>query len=320
MLTNKTNIGLIDVDGHHGGHGCNFPNLALMKIARFWKNKGVNVQWYEPLQHYDILYMSKVFTFTKDFDLSLSIADVIEKGGTGYDLNKKLPYEIDMLQPDYSIYPYIDKRTAYGFLTRGCPNKCKWCVVPTKEGNIQPYMDVEEIAIENRKNLILMDNNILASDYGLQQIEKIIKLKIRVDFNQALDARLITPEIAKMLAQVKWIRLIRFGCDSHSQISHCENAIKLIRKYGYNGEFFLYCLVNDYRETLERVHYWRGDNKIKIHSQPFRDFSNPKHKIPQWQRDFSRWTNRREIWYTTDWNDFQPRKNFKCKIYNEILK
>ena len=91
------------------------------------------------------------------------------------------------MQPDYSIYPQIDSKTAYGFLTRGCPNRCKWCVVPKKEGKITPYMDIEEIAVNGRKNIILMDNNVLASDYGLQQIEKIVSMGVRVDFNQGLD-------------------------------------------------------------------------------------------------------------------------------------
>lgn len=77
-----------------------------------------------------------------------------------------------------------------------------------------PYMDIEEIAVNGRKNIILMDNNVLASDYGLQQIEKIVKLKLHVDFNQGLDARLVTDDIAKLLAKVKWIKRIRFGCDT----------------------------------------------------------------------------------------------------------
>ena len=63
-------------------------------------------------------------------------------------------------------------------------------------------MDIEEIAVNNRKNIILMDNNVLASEYGLQQIEKIIRLKLRVDFNQGLDARLVTDEVARLLAKV----------------------------------------------------------------------------------------------------------------------
>lgn len=157
--------------------------------------------------------MAKVFSFTPDYEYYVN-AQNVEKGGTGYDLQKTLPDYIDRLQPDYSIYPSIDNKTAYGFLTRGCPNHCKWCIVPKKEGDIKPYMDVEEIAINGRNNLILMDNNILASDYGLKQIEKIASLKLKVDFNQGLDARLVTEDVAKLLAKVKWIKRIRFGCDT----------------------------------------------------------------------------------------------------------
>lgn len=120
---------------------------------------------------YDKVYAAKVFTFTPDYNYYIN-ANQIEKGGTGYDIEKVLPIEVDRLQPDYSIYN-IDSNLSYGFLTRGCPNRCKWCVVPKKEGKISPYMDIEEITA-GRKKAILMDNNILASNYGLQQIEKII--------------------------------------------------------------------------------------------------------------------------------------------------
>jgi radical SAM superfamily enzyme YgiQ (UPF0313 family) len=160
--------------------------------------------------------MSKVFSFTEDYGQYMTNAKEIRRGGTGYSLSVKLDEAIEFVIPDYSIYPNIDNRTAYGFLTRGCPNRCKWCVVPRKEGGIKPYMDVEEIAVDGRNELYLMDNNILACDYGLEQIEKIIRMnegrkkKIKVDFNQGLDARLVTDEIAKMLSRLKWIKKIRF--------------------------------------------------------------------------------------------------------------
>ena len=198
-------IGLIAVDSK-------YPNLALMKLSTYHKAKGDLVEWYTPFQHYDVVYMAKVFTFTPDYYQVIANADKVEKGGTGYNVHKTLPLEIDRLQPDYSIYN-IAPDLAYGFLTRGCPNKCKWCVVPQKEGEIRPYMDIEEIAKGKRK-AILMDNNVIASDYGLQQIEQIVKMGLRVDFNQALDARLVTDEIAALLAKVHWIRYVRFGCDT----------------------------------------------------------------------------------------------------------
>lgn len=160
------NIGLLAVDSR-------YPNLALMKISSYHKAQGNRVEWYSPLSRYDKVYLAKVFTFTPDYAYFLN-ADEAERGGTGYDIGKVLPPEIDRAVPDYSLYG-IDKRTAYGFLTRGCPNRCKWCVVPQKEGNINPYMDIEEIAVEGRNRIILMDNNVLASDYGLGQIEKIVR-------------------------------------------------------------------------------------------------------------------------------------------------
>lgn len=306
-------IGLIDVDGH------NFPNLALMKISAYHKAKGDIVTWYSPMfsEHLDKVYVSKVFTFTDDYYYPIN-ADIVEKGGTGYELSKKLPDEIDKLQPDYSIYPQIDNNTAYGFLTRGCPNKCKWCVVPQKEGNIHPYMDVEQIAIKGRNKLVLMDNNIVASDYGLQQIEKIIKLRYRVDFNQAIDARLIDDNITKMLSKVRYLNYIRLGCDTKAQIPYCENVIEAMRRYGYKGSFMLYTMLHgDIQECYERVSRWREKygSCVCCQSQPMLDFTKKTQNIPQWQKDMARWSNQHTAYAICDFKDFEPRKGFKCANY-----
>lgn len=303
-------IGLVDVDGR------NFPNLALMKISAWHKAKGDSVEWYEPIfsGHFDKVYLSKVFSFTPDFDYPID-ADEVERGGTGYDLAKKLPDCIDRQQPDYSIYGITD--TAYGFLTRGCPNKCKWCVVPKKEGAPVPYMDIEEIA-GNRRKVILMDNNVLALDYGLQQLEKIAGMRIRVDFNQGIDARLINDETAQLLARVKWIRYIRLACDQTAQIPYIERAYKLLTKYGYHGSVFTYCLLNDFRETIERINYLRGLSWVVPHCQPYRDFNNPRQVIPQWQKDLARWANMRAIYNTVELRDYEPRKGFKFGKYFDL--
>lgn len=302
------NIGLLAVDSQ-------YPNLALMKISAYHKKEGDSVEWYNPISHYDKCYMAKVFSFTPDYGYYIH-ADEVEKGGTGYDLHKTLPEEIDRLQPDYSIYPQIDSKTAYGFLTRGCPNRCRWCIVPEKEGKIAPYMDVEEIAVDGRTNLILMDNNVLASGYGLTQIEKIVKRKYKVDFNQALDARLVTDDIARLLAKVKWIKRIRFGCDTPGQIAECERAISLLRGHGFTGEVFLYCILMDFKESLCRINHWREkDKRVIPYAQPFRDVNNPHQIIPQWQKDMARWTDRKELYRACEFKDFEPRKGFKCKQY-----
>jgi len=301
-------IGIVDVDS------TSFPNLALMKIAAYHKSLGDVVEWVSPLfADYDKVYLSKVFTFTPDYPYAFNCE--MERGGTGYDLKKKLPDYIDRQQPDYSIYGITD--TAYGFLTRGCPNKCKWCVVPKKEGAPVPYMDIEEIARDRRK-VILMDNNILALEYGLQQLEKIAGMRIRVDFNQGIDARLINDETAKLLARVKWIRYIRFACDQTAQIPYIEKAYRLLTKYGYHGNVFTYCLLNDFRETIARVNYLRGLSWVVPHFQPYRDFNNPHQIIPQWQKDLARWANMRAIYNTVELQDYEPRKGFKFGKYFDL--
>ena len=306
-MNTPMNISLVPVDSQ-------YPNLALMKISAFHKAQGDTVEWYNGIDHYDKAYMAKVFTFTPDYGYYIN-ADCVERGGTGYDLRKVLPPEIDRLQPDYTLYPQIDRKTAYGFLTRGCPNRCKWCVVPKKEGNITPYMDADEIAVNGRTNLILMDNNILASDYGLRQIEKIVRRKYRVDFNQGLDARLVTDDIARMLARVKWIKRIRFGCDTPAQIAECERAISLLDKYGYRGEYFLYCILMDFEESFRRITHWRTNKRVIVHAQPYRKLDNPAQVIPQWQKDMAHWADRKELYRSCNFKDFSPRKGFMCNEY-----
>lgn len=324
-------IGLIDVNGHAKKKKWGatiYPNIALGKISMYHKKNGDIVEWVNGFEHYDIIYMSKVFNFSPD-DLTVYDADKIIRGGTGYDVNSRLPDEIDRCQPDYSIYPSIPSDYAYGFLTRGCPNKCKWCVVPRKEGAIRAYMDVDEIAIEGRTKLVLMDNNFLAAgDYAHEQLDKIIERGYRVDFNQALDARLVTDEFARKLAKVKWLdkNRIRFGCDTLAQVRECERAMDMIIGYGFHGEFFLYTMLNDnFQECYDRIHYWwdrlqdarerHAGNWVYAYAQPYRDPNNPHHVIPQWQKDMANWVNKKAHFVAHSFEEFEPRKGFKCLSY-----
>lgn len=307
-------IGLIDVDGH------NFPNLALMKLSSYHKAKGDMVEWYSIFGNYDIVYVSKVFTHTPDYGQVIPNAKEIIKGGTGYNQYNKLPADAELVVPDYSIYPYIDTKTAYGFLTRGCIRKCPWCIVPKKEGKITPYQDVEEIAVDGRSHLILMDNNILAAgEYGLEQLRKIAKNGYRIDFNQAMDARLVTDEIAELLARIKWLNYIRFGCDTPSQVNDCERAIERILSYGYTGAFFLYTILRgNIEECYHRVGYWkhkRFGGRVRPFGQPELNFASVHQDIPQWQKDMAHWANKKSCYFGVDFLDFEPRMGFRCKEY-----
>ena len=195
--------------GLHDSDNTNFPNLALMKISAWHKAQGDMVEWWNPMFPYDRVYSSKVFTFTPE--CAYLPPDTI-KGGTGYGIYNELPPEIDAMLPDYSIYPNC--KHAVGFLTRGCIRNCLWCVVPKKEGMIRPYRTWQEIKRPDSRDIVFMDNNVLACPHGIDQMQQMVGENVRVDFNQGLDARLITPEVAKLLSRLKWIRFIRMSCDT----------------------------------------------------------------------------------------------------------
>lgn len=307
-------IGLLAVDSK-------YPNLALMKVSAYYKANNHSVEWYSNFENYDIAFASKIFSFTPDFNEYIN-ADKVYKGGSGYDIKSTLPKEIDDCTPDYSIYPQIDDETAYGFLTRGCIRNCEWCIVPKKEGSIGIYRDIEQIATDKRNNIILMDNNFLASgDYATEQLQKIISLGLRVDFNQGLDARLVTEQNAKLLAKVNWSRCIRFASDTPNEIKDVDKAIRLLKKNGFSKQVFIYCLLQkDVRECLDRLNYWKVMEvkygiRISPFAQPYRELEKRTQKIPQWQKDMARWCNRKWLFKTTSFAEYSPRKNFKCREY-----
>ena len=287
-------IGLTDVDGHH------FPNLALMKIAAYHKSIGDSVEWASPLfGHYDRVYKSKVFTFTPDDDTPYACEVV--KGGTGYGMYEDLPEEIDGICPDYSIYPQFT--AAYGFLTRGCPNRCPWCIVPKKEGSIRAYSDIEDWLC-GRKEAVIMDNNIIAHQHGLEQLEKIARMGIRVDINQGIEAGRITPEIACLLSRVKFSRYIRIACDTRAALPAVETAVERLKSAGIRPyRVFCYVLVRDVEDALYRIERLRALG-IQPFAQPFRDFENNVEPTLE-QKRLARWCNMKSIFKTVKWEDYR---------------
>lgn len=300
-----------------------YPNLALMKIAHYHKRMGDKVEWYCPVfgYRYDKVYVAKVFTYSDEYEYYIN-ADEIVRGGTGYDTKdnvSRLPMYIENEQPDYSMYPFVPNDTAYGFLTRGCVRNCPWCVVPKKEGMIHPYDTIDNICRGGRTKAILMDNNVLACKHGLDQIERIVKDSIEVDFNQGLDARLIDDSIARLLSAVRWKnRFIRIACDTLQNIEVCMSAIHRLQTAGFNGRFFIYSLLDgDIRECLERLNYWRtlDSEKYVPFAQPYRPLTNEPYRVPQWQLDMARWCNKKQIYNSVPFNEYKPRKNFVCAQY-----
>ena len=262
-------IGLHDADKEHrSNRRRTFPNYALMKISAYHKALGDDVEWWDKDKEYDRVYSSKVFSYTPENpDLP---PDTI-KGGTGYGLFTKLPDVIDNTFPDYSIYPDCDY--AIGYITRGCPNNCRWCIVPKKEGKVTPYRDWHDLVRPDSDKLVLMDNNILSCDYGVKQLESLIDSGYQIDCNQGMDARLVTDEKAKILSKLKWIRYLRFSCDSTPQIAAIHKTAELLGKYGIKPyKLFIYLLVTADLENAEhRVEELKKLRGLTIYAQAERN-------------------------------------------------
>lgn len=291
-------IGLVDIDGHH------FPNLALMKISAWHKAQGDSVEFADPMfGRYDRVYMSKVFTFTLDCP-DIYHCEVI-RGGTGFrDYTTILPKEIEHICPDYSLYGG-GGREAYGFLTRGCVNSCPWCIVPHKEGAIRPASPLREF-LGDKRRAVLLDNNVLASEFGLEQIEEIVRMGISVDFNQGLDARRAydDPYILDLLARVKWIRYIRFACDTKGQMEPVLKCIRELERRGMSRyRFFIYCLVKDVDDALERLNVFRK-MRVNPFAQPYRDFDN-KIEPTKEQRRLANWCNKKTVFYSCEFKNYK---------------
>lgn len=256
-------IGLIDVDG-----GKRFPNLALMKISAWHKAKGDTVEWYDAMfgGHFDKVYASKVFSFTPDYDLPID-ADEVERGGSGYcielvngkevyhrERDRQLPADVEHIFPDYSIYPNLTRDTAYGFLTRGCPRGCDFCIVKDKEGRCSTKVaDLSEFW-NGQKNIVLCDPNILACKEWRDLLQQLIDSGARVDFNQGLDIRLMTEEKAQMLDRVK-IREIHFAWDRYEDkdkiLPNLRMFAQVTNQRPHSHKAIVYTLVN-FTTTLEQ--------------------------------------------------------------------
>ena len=264
-------IGLHDAEKDHFKGTKIFPNYALMKISSWHKSRGDTVEWWIPALYYDRVYSSKVFDFTPS---NLYLPNDAIRGGTGYrdiPMNQELPPEIDAMYPDYSIYPDCDY--AIGYLTRGCPNHCRWCIVPRKEGAIRPYRIWQDIVRPDTDKLVLMDNNILACEYGIEQMEGLIGSGFKIDFNQGMDARLVNDRVATILARLKWIRFIRFSCDQQSQIEPVKHAIELLESHGVKPyRIFIYLLVtSNVDDAAVRVEALKRYKAINLYAQAERN-------------------------------------------------
>ncbi|WP_177576891.1 radical SAM protein [Hydrogeniiclostridium mannosilyticum] len=293
-------IGLIDVDSH------NFPNLCLMKLSAYHKAAGDKVEWWRPFRRYDIVYKSRVFTdtYSKD-EITVRNAARVIKGGTGYGADNALPYDVEHTRPDYSLYPQFSG-TAYGFLSRGCPRNCGFCIVSGKEGRKSvKTADLSEFW-DGQKEIKLMDANLLACADHENLIEQLAQSRALVDFMQGLDIRLVNRDNISLLNRVR-TKAVHFAWDNPNEdlTGHFQRFLDFTTvKSSRNRR--VYVLTNygsTHEQDLYRVNTLRAmgfDPYVMIYERP---------TAPPITRHLQRWVNNKRIFYTVnDFSDYLPAK------------
>lgn len=235
-------VGRVDCDSH------NFPNLPLMKLSAYHKQKGDHVSFAECGKFYDRLYISKVFTESREPMLPES-GEII-RGGSGYDLVNHLPDEVEHIYPDYGLYPEITKDTAYGFLTRGCPRKNhRFCITPQKDGCIsQKTADLSEFW-NGQKKLLLLDQNLLACRERMELLNQLADSGAWIDFQGGLDVRFLNGEILSLFKRMK-VSSYHFAWDDPRE--NLQEQFRLFSRAGFtkNRSCSVYVLTN-YWSSLE---------------------------------------------------------------------
>ena len=310
-------IGLIDVDGH------NYPNLPLMKLSAYHKQQGDQTGWYDPwegvYEPYDRVYMSKVFSFTPDYDRPIYAAEICG-GGSGYaislengrevyhkELDQDLPEEIEHIYPDYSLYPQYTDNRSYGFLTRGCPRGCSFCHVGSKEGRCSYKVANLDEFWKGQKNIILSDPNILACPDHMDLLQQLADSKAKVEFNQGLDIRMLTDRNMDILRKIK-LQQIHFAFDRWEDKDIIEPRLRAFKEEtGYDrgkGKVTVYILVN-YDTTLEQDLY-RIQLCRELNFSPYPMIYDKEHADPVY-RKLQRWCNNFIFWNCPTFEEYKAR-------------
>lgn len=255
---------LLDVDG-------TLPNLALMKLSRHFKDRGRKValaRGIQSLPRAQTVLASCVFHNPASAErvsvLQKCYGGHLDIGGSGVDLGRRLPPEIEGLNADYSLYPELGER-ALGFLTRGCPRHCPFCVVPAKEGPPRQVSDLDAL-LQGRRKLILLDDNLLAHPRALWMLEEMARRDIAVNFNQTLDLRRLTPEAAQLLRRIRCSNVRFTRPCRHFSLNDAHGLEALRHKYSWLGttsrdhvEFVcMYGFNTSLEEDLQRFRFLRS--------------------------------------------------------------
>lgn len=295
-------IGLIDVDGH------NFPNLALMRISAYHKAHGDIVEWWwSDFVHYDIVYMSKIFSDAYSPDVPAPInADKVVKGGTGYAIHlqdgkevfnkeedKDLPAGIEKMFPDYSIYPQFPY--AVSMTSRGCPRGCAFCHVAAKEGRCSIKVANVSDFWCGQDEIKVLDPNITACRDKRDLMQQYVDTKAKIDFTQGLDIRLLNQRDIEDLNKMR-IGTLHFAWDNPQDDlkSKFQDFAKGFRRKTNIGT--VYCLTN-FNSTLSQdlyriytLRYLGYDPFVMVYNKP---------AAPKEIRRLQRWCNNKIIFKST---------------------
>lgn len=293
---------LLDIDSK-------LPNLALHKIAMWHEQRGDVVEWDMPMMMgiADRSYASCVFTKNRHkVEAYKNMHPELLVGGSGWDLTTKLLPEIEIMKP----------RLNYGFTTRGCIRKCSFCIVPAKEGIINIVGDLMDLWDGVAKKVVVMDNNILAlPDHFEKVCQQAIERKIKLDFNQGLDHRLITPKVAKIMSQVSHAEY-HLALDRPELIRSADKAIKLLREHGINRCTWYVLVGYDTtpEEDLLRLNYLRDMNQRAYVQRYETHFHEP------FYIGLALWVNQPHLYITMTWEEFldYPRADHR-RLKESIL-
>ena len=286
------NIGLVDVDGH------NFPNLALMRISSWHKTQGDTVSWWWGWEHYDLVYMSKVFSFTPDFPDPVN-ADKIIRGGTGYAIrledgrevydksaDEDLAPDIEECRPDYSIYPQYD--FAVSMTSRGCPRSCPFCVVSPKYGRESKKVADLDRFYDGQKEIVVLDPNIIACREKRDLLAQYRDCGAYVDFSQGLDIRLINDADLEDLNRMKVRRLHLAWDNPEDELADKFRVFAEAIRIKDPRKMTVYCLVN-FNTTIEQDLY-RIYKLVELGYTPFVMIYDKEHAGREIKR-LARWCN-----------------------------
>ena len=312
------------------------PNLALMRISSYHKKIGDSVSFLrlgipvygDPKEKvvdcsgYDKVYISSIFNSTpQHIKIINQNNSIIDYGGTGYDIKKKLPQDVYKCKPDYSIYP--DNDTFYGFISRGCFRNCYFCVVPQKEGDIHREIQTIVSLIDpdyDYKKIKFLDNNFFGLIDHKKFLEELVNLGIKCQFNQGLDIRLIDEENAELLSKLNYIGEYIFAFDSVKDQKLIEQKLDIVKKHiptPWKLKFFLYCHPD--MDIINDVYYrilWCKENKVLPYFM--RDLSCWKSENARIYNDLSAWCNQPGLFKNMDYKTFCIKRRPKVP-YPECL-